>query len=204
MVVRSSFGFTLLEVLIVLAIIGGVLAIGSSSIFSTKDAWRSSVAKIGVATRELRNLARLKNNSTRLVIDLTDKDKHLFSAESAPGTVLKMTEEQMRDLDRLTDEQKAAVLARRQFTPETKVFKKPQALPRGFFVESVEVPGEEEPRTDGKVYINFSAAGLVDSAAIHFTDRKTIRWTLIVNPLTGRSDVYERHVPLKDHQGLAP
>ena len=58
--VRSSArGFTLLEIMIVLAIVGAVLAMGAPKLFNSGTAARSAIRKIAIMTREIRNTARL-------------------------------------------------------------------------------------------------------------------------------------------------
>jgi general secretion pathway protein H len=195
---HSQTGFTLIEIMIVIAIITGVLAVGSSKLFSSATDMRGSVRKIAILTREVRNNSRLFNVTTRLVINMPVDKKHSYAVESTPGTATLLSEDQRKDLDRLTTEQRKDEEKKSDFTPEKRILKKPQELPKGMFFESVEIVGRKDPITSGVVYINFFPQGLAQEALIHLTNRKLLNWTIAINPLTGHADVYERKLTMKD------
>ena len=90
----TSRGFTLIEIMIVVAIIAAVLAIGGPKLFNTKNQMRSAVRRLAVTTRDMRNVARLKNSTVRLVIDMSSPKTHKYIIESAPGTIGLKSEEQ--------------------------------------------------------------------------------------------------------------
>ena len=76
--------------------------------------------------------------------------------------------------------------------------KKPVDLTRGLFFESIEYAERKEAITTGKAYVHFFPSGLAEQVAIHITDKKTLNWTITIHPLTGRAEVYERKVSLKE------
>jgi type II secretory pathway pseudopilin PulG len=184
--------------MIVLAIIVGVLTIAAPKLFSTSTQMRSAIRKIATITREVRNNARMYNMTTRLVIEMKKEGAHSFWVESSNNEVTLLTEEQEKELERLTSIQREGEKPKTSFTPETRVLRNPVTLPRGLFFESVELSTRERAATEGKAYIHFFAKGYSEDAAIHVTDRKTLNWTIVVNPLTGRADVFERNISLKD------
>lgn len=184
--------------MIVLAIIVGVLTIGAPRLFSTSTQMRASIRKLGVITREVRNNARMYNMTTRLVIDMKKDGAHSYWVESANGEVTILSEEQQKELDRLTELQREGEAPKAQFKMETRVTRGAQALPRGLYFENVELASQSRPVTEGKAYIHFFAQGISEDAAIHLTDRKTLNWTIVINPLTGRADVFEKKVSLKE------
>lgn len=199
---RSTRGFTLIEVMIVIAIIAGVLAIGAPRMFNTKNQMRSAVRKMAVVTRDIRNVARLKNSTVRLVIRMSEEKGHAYWVESAQGNVRLLSQEQEEELDKLTDLQREEMAEKNKFQPETSIVKNPVTLPRGMFFESVEYASRKDAVTEGTTYIHFFSQGLSEEAAIHLTDKKGLNWTITIHPLTGRAEVYERNVSLKELTSL--
>jgi len=194
-------GFTLVEIMIVIAIIGGVLVIGVPKMFSTSTAMRGAIRKIAVMTRDIRNNSRLYGVTTRLVLTTNKEKGYSYAVESSPGVVLMMTEEKQSELDKLTSAQRDGEKKTTTFTPETRVLKKVVSFPKGMIVEDVEKVGKQEASADGKVFINFYPNGLAEEAAIHVGDGKELHWTISINPLTGRADVYEKRISLKEIKG---
>lgn len=188
--------------MIVIAIIAGVLVIGVPKMFSTSTAMRGAVRKIAVMTRDIRNNSRLFGVTTRLVLTVAKDKVGSYSVESSPGVVLMRTEVQEKELEKLTDTQQAESKTKVEFSPDARVMKRAVSLPRGLLIEDVEKVGRERAITEGKAYINFFPQGLAEEAAIHLGDGKTLHWTIVINPLTGRADVYEKHVSLKELKSL--
>ncbi len=195
-------GFTLIEVMVVIAIIAGVMVIGAPKMFSTSTAMRGAIRKIAVLTRDIRNNSRLYGVTTRLVLIVASDKVGSYSVESSPGVVLLRTETQEKDLEKLTDSQQGESKTKVEFSPEARVLKKPVSFPRGLLIEDVEKTGHDHPVTEGKAFINFFPQGLAEEAAIHIGDGKTLHWTIVINPLTGRADVYEKRVTLKEIKSL--
>ena len=193
---RSARGFTLVEIMIVIAIIAGVLAIGVPKMFSTTTAMRGAIRKLAVMTRDVRNNSRLYQVTTRLVISL-DKDKGFtYTVESSPGVVLMKTEMQEKELEKVTSEQEKDAKPKTAFSQEARVLKKPVTLPKGLKFEDVEKSSRQEAETSGKAYINFYPQGLSEEAAIHLGDGKDLHWTIVINPLTGRESFEKGEVTL--------
>ena len=83
------------------------------------------------------------------------------------------------------------------FEMHTKIIKEKQNLPSIIKFENVEVISSDEPVSDEKAYIYFLPQGLVTSAAIHLTMLEK-KWTVAVNPLTGKGTVLNSYMSLKD------
>jgi len=196
----SERGFTLIEIMIVIAIIAATLALGGGRLFNSSTQKRSTVRKIGTMTREIRNLARLYNVTGRLVISMGE-EKHSYWVESAPGNATLLTEDQQKELEKLTSSQREDEQPKTEFEMDKRVTKQEQELPRGLFFDRVEYGARTEDVAGGVAYIHFFPQGLSEEAAIHLTDRKSLHWTITVNPLTGRADVFERNVTLKELRG---
>mgnify|MGYP001486830162 FL=1 len=186
--------------MLVIAIIAGILAIGAPRLFSSSSQMRTAVRRIAVMTREVRNLARLTNSTMRIVISMNDEKGHSYWIESAPGNAPILTEEQEKELERLSSfarEEKPKT----RFEMDTRILKEPERLPRGLIFESVELASRSEIITSGAAFIHFFPQGLSEAAAIHLASGDNHHWTIAINPLTGRADVYERKVSLKEIQG---
>ena len=199
---QTNSGFTMVEIMVVVAIIAAVMAVGAPKLFNTSAAMRSTVRKMAVMTREIRDSARLTGSTKRIVIDMNKEKGYSFWVETAFGNITLLTAEKQKDLERLTKIQRDDEKPKDVFAIDHKITKKPESLPRGMIVESVEIAGHEDPITEGKAYIHFFPQGLVEEAVIHFSDRKTLNWTLSINPLTGRADVFERKISLKELRNL--
>lgn len=195
---RSSFGFTLVEIMIVLAIIMGVLVAGAPKLFSSGSSMRTSVRKIAVMTREVRNNARLYNTTNRLVINMDPEKGHSYWVESASGVTPLLSEDQEKEIEKLTELQKESSQDKNKFQQDTRFTKGAVSLPKGLFFENVEFGAREKAIDQGVAYIHFFPSGLSEDVAIHMTDRKTLNWTILINPLTGRAEVLERKVSLKE------
>lgn len=192
-------GMTLIEIMIVIAIIAGVLALGAPRLFSTRTQMQSAVRKVAVLPREIRSISRLFNRTSRLVVSIDDEEGHYYWVESATGNVLLLSAEDQKELDSLTSLRREE---EEQNTPdfaiEKRITKRPVQLPRGLYFESVEYTSKEEAITSGKAYIHFFPQGLAEEAAIHLTDRGNLNWTIVINPLTGRAEAYQRKVSLEE------
>ncbi len=187
--------------MIVLAIIVGILTVAAPRLFSTSTQMRAAIRKLAVISREVRNNARMYNMTTRLVIDMKKEGAHSYVVESSDGDVTLLSEEQQKELDRLTEIQREGEKPKTSFSIESRVTRSAVALPRGLFFESVELASREQPVTEGKAYIHFFSKGFSEDAALHLTDRKTLNWTILINPLTGRAEVFERKISLKEIRG---
>lgn len=194
----SKAGFTLIEVMVVIAILAAVMAVGAPRLFQTSTSMRTAVRKFAVMTREVRNVARLYNSTMRIVISMNDDKGHSYWIESASGNVQLLSADQQKELDEMTSLAREDEKPKNEFSQDSRVLKSPEKLPRGFFIESIEIAGREQNTKNGTAYVHFFPQGLAEQAVIHFTDRKTLNWTIVINPLTGRADVYERKLSLKD------
>ena len=194
----KNAGFTLIEIMVVIAIIAGVLVIGVPKMFNSGTAMRGAIRKLAVLTRDIRNNSRLYGVTTRIVLNVASDKVGSYSVESSPGVVLMTTQEQEKELALLTSGQQENTKTKVEFSPESRVLKKTVTFPKSLMIEDVEKVGRDAPVTEGKAYINFYPQGLSEEAAIHIGDGKTLHWTIVVNPLTGRADVYEKRITLKE------
>jgi general secretion pathway protein H len=199
----NSRGFTLIEIMVVLGIMGAVLAVGVPKLFDNKSKMKSEVRRISVLTHEIRNSARLNSSTFRLVISIPEEGagkEPSFWVESAPGNVTIMTDEQKQDKERAATGLSEEAKKKTVFALDSRILKKPETLPRGLFFEDVEYPDPSPTTTTGTAYIHFFPQGLVQEALIHLTDKKTLHWTIAVQPLTGRATIFEKHLSMKEYK----
>ena len=193
---RTSKGFTLIEILIVLALIAG-LATYTVTKLSSGDQVRAAVRRLTVITKQAQTNARLSGLVHRMVFDLSadEKKPHTYWVERATQKDLTLTLSDEGDEDKKEDEATSAT----GFEMDEKTTKKPEELPGNFYFEDIEF-SEKNKVTQGKGYVYFFPQGLVTKAAIHLTNKKAIKWTIILNPLTGVGTVLTEYKTLKDIQ----
>jgi general secretion pathway protein H len=191
----------MIEIMVVMGILAAVMAVGAGHLYRSSDAMRAQIRKFAIMTREVRNIARLTNSTMRIAIKMDDEKGHQYWVESASGNVTLLSAEKQKELEQMTELAREDEKPKNEFSQDSRVLKKPENLPRGLFFEDVEITGQDQPTKSGTAYIHFFPQGLTQEAAIHLTDRKTLNWTLTINPLTGRADVYERKLTLKELHG---
>ena len=197
-------GFTLLEIIIVVGIIAAIVTMAIPKLSGRGAEVRSVVRKIAVLNRELKNRAKLHNATYRLVIHMGEKDlkpHHEFWVERAEGNIINNYDP--KNPPRLAEEMSEKELQETPpaFQPDVKVLKKPHVLPSGMTFEHVELSSLSEPVTSGLVYVHYLPTGYADEAAIQIQYDKKLFWTLAIQPLTGRVDIIDEKVRLKDLQG---
>lgn len=198
--VHSQRGFTLIETMVVILIISGVMAMGAGQLINPNEHRRAQVRKLAIETKELRTAARLQNSTFRLAILMDNEKGHKFWVESASGHTLQMTEEQEKELDKLTAIQReGAMKGKSTFTKDKKLGKE-VALSGGLVFEGIEISGKSKETTTGLAYVYFFPQGLSDEALIKIGDRKNQHWTIAIHPLTGAARVLNGTLSFKDLQ----
>lgn len=194
---RSQKGFTLIEIMIVLAILGAVVALVAPR-FVKRDGNIKAVARsFIVLSKEIRNKARLTNSTYRLVINMDTQDE-AYWVERANGPQPvdpKMYEEALKK-ESEKDEEAPPPL----FQMDKSLTKSEKKLPSGLRFGSVETINMKSPITSGLAYIHFFPEGFVEAAAVQITNGNNLTWTLVFNPLTGQADIIEKASSLKDVQ----
>lgn len=194
---ESSSGFSLLEIIIVLAIIGAILAIALPRLMDKKQDTRKVFRDFVIAGKDIRNRAKLAGVSYRLAFRL-DKDQQTWWVEKATRAVLLDKKKLEASRDNATATFKDEVKPTTDFTPDTTIFKKEQKLPDGFRFIHIESGPQELIATDGIAYIHFFSQGMIEPSAIQIEDAKKNVWTLVFNPITGQSDVIPEAKTLRD------
>ena len=195
---KASHGFTLLEVVLVIAIIASVIVFAFPKFGGQQTEIRNTVRRLGVISREAKRSAKLYNATFRLVLLLAPADANSetdyvpqFWLEKAPGSVLLAT-------DKARESKKGDATAEELFSMDKRILKAPFKLPAGLTISKVEIASQKSPITNGKAYIYYLPEGLVTEAAIHLTYGDDMKWTVAIQPLTGKADIFDKEVALKE------
>jgi general secretion pathway protein H len=201
--IRRDRGFTLMEIMVVLAIIGGIIAVVAPRLVDKKTKMRSLVRELATVIHECHNMSRLFNSTYRLAITMSDAEGNSggeYTIESAPGNVSLLTpdeqKEQEKEEDSLSEDERKA--KPKVFAADSRIIKEAKKLPRGLFITEVEYGNRAQSINGGVAYIHFFPQGLAEEAAIHITDKKNLNWTIVVHPLTGVADIFDGNKPLKE------
>lgn len=201
---KSNKGFTLIEMMVVLAILGGVIALASPYLSSRNSKTKAFLRHFVVMSRDLHTRAKLQGAIYRLVLDLKTPAEN--SRENPPPqqwwversngkAILKSNEEEEARKPPEPGEEKVA--DPRGFAMDPQFSKGPQDLPPGLHIDQVELTRLKDPIKEGKAFIHYLPEGLVDEAAIHIKGEKTQVWTLSIHPLTGKAELISKTISLE-------
>lgn len=194
-----SRGFTLIEVLLVMGIMATLVVLAASRIQRKQTNIKNVVREFTVLGKELRNHARLFQQTLRLVIDFdSEKPRYYIEVSKSPGStyinkeaIEKLAKGELQEDDPMRKEID-------NFSLHTKILKKPKKLPSPYKFKQVESKSYSEPITSGKAYIHFFPNGYLEAAAIQITDGKNLTWTILYHPLTGQADIIQEARALRD------
>lgn len=184
-----------MEIMIVLVIMASVVTFGARRLSGTGTQLRGTMRALSVISKRLHHMARMNRKTYRLVIQLGEEQKNSYWIESSDKPVAILTEEQEEEENEKlarSDEKPAS-----QFQMDNTILKGQTELPNKIFFEDVELAGRNAVITSGRAYIHFLPQGYAEEAAIHLGDRKDIKWTLLIHPLTGNGEVVGRYVSVK-------
>lgn len=197
-------GFTLIEMMIVLAIVGGIAALAMPYVNSRNNSTRAFLRQITVMSRDLHTKAKLQGAVLRLVFDLKkiEDPSHppvqQYWVERANGHAVMKANEEESEKKRLEADREEDRKDPRGFALDPSFVKEPSPIPEGMRLDRVELTRVEDPVTEGKVYIHYLPEGLVDEAAIHLKGGKDQQWTISIHPLTGKAELVSKHMTLKE------
>ncbi len=79
---------------------------------------------------------------------------------------------------------------------------KPEELPKGISIADVHTL-YDKTRTQSRTAIQFFPTGYTESAVIHLAHKDKQAYTLIVQPITGRTKIENKYVELSSTQKLS-
>lgn len=194
----NNKGMTLIEVMIVLAIIAALVAFGAPKLFNKKDDSKSFFRKINSISKQVRDRARLYQVTYRIAFRLDEKEQSLWVEKAGgiekidPIEIYESAKKNQANSENEEDRPKSA------FQQDTDLVKKPIPLPSHLQISQIEISGFEKVITNGVAYIHFTPEGFVESAIVQFVNKNNFTWSLVFNPLTGQTDLVEKQMSLKD------
>lgn len=196
---RKPNGFSILEIVIVLSIIGAIIALAAPRIFDKKSETRRVFRDFIVAGKDLKSRAKLDGATYRLAFDLSEKNPEWWVEKSTKKVMLdKAKIEEMQERFQQNNGKPEEGAPPPDFAIDPTVFKTKQSLPDGYRFKQVESGTADVLYTEGLAYIHFFPQGLIETSALQIEDPKKNVWTLIYNPLTGHLDIIPEAKLLKD------
>ncbi|RLB44526.1 MAG: hypothetical protein DRH23_15690 [Deltaproteobacteria bacterium] len=198
-------GFTLIEVILVIAIIAGVVTGATFGLGAvTRARLRSSAFKVMSAARFAYSRSLTQGTTTRLVFDF---EKNTMAIEETATPVTLATDEQLEadpgqavdpwDLARARLEKPLdPVRPSSPFGPITNqrgtILKRYTAQPvgDGISIQALISPHETDKRTDGEGSVYFFPGGLTEHAVIQLNDSSETVYSVEIHPLTGNARIH--------------
>lgn len=195
----AARGFTLIEMLVVLAIVVMIIGLALSSIGDTGTTkLRVQSNRLAAALRHTYSRSVAHGLYMRMVFDL-DANAYWVEASDQPIFLPAVKRNEGDDPDAPTkEEEEQAKIDERRSKNDTPHFRLPRAkfqtdgvipkvtLERGVELHGVLTSGQEEEFFNGKAYVHFFPNGWVEPAIIHISDGEEAFFTLVVDPLTGK------------------
>lgn len=200
----KNSGFTLIELMVVTAIIGGMIALAMPYMSNRNTQTKSFLRKMTVLSRELHTKAKLQGTAYRLVIELPPptadgrppQQKMWVERGNAKVVLNEKEEELARERQEESDPEKKK--DPQGFSVDEAMTKKLPEIPSPLVFEKVELTRLKSPITEGKAFIHYLPEGLVDEAAIHIKGKDRQAWTIAIHPLTGKAELISKPVTLKE------
>ncbi len=189
---RNDKAFTLIEILVVLAIMGFMMVLAGKGLRNPNADLRQVVREVAALTNSLHNKAKLQNLTYRLAIEMNEKEPDKIWVESSTTKVLFAIKKEEK---RQFEEEKP----KSPFTHDKRAYRKGIfEMPKGLEIDRVEYLRTDDAAINGGVaYIHFMPEGLVEEAAIHLKSGQ-LNWTISVHPVTGRVDTFTSDISLKE------
>jgi type IV pilus assembly protein PilA len=196
-------GFTLIEMMVVMAIMALMAAMALPSISSFFNVSLSSTGRQFAGTvKETYNATVITGQVHRIVYDLKEGS---YWVEAGPPTLMldtkesKERESRMKRMSMKDDEKKKDDTG--GFMMDKSVTRKKISLPLGVKFEDIKTQQTDEPITDGKAYTHFFPHGLIEQTIVHLQDNSQHHVSLVISPIVGKTDMYERYINEKEAFG---
>jgi general secretion pathway protein H len=205
---RRAAGFTLIEIMVVVAIIAAVVSILLPRIDNKNNQLKAAVRRFTTLSRELHTRAKLKGATYRLAFDLkegadaVDQQQYWVERSNQEVTVSEKADEELKQQlkDASKDEKEKKQKDPNGFELDPTIFRGPQEFKKPLKVLLVEKRGYKEPIKTGMAYIYFFPQGMSEMALFQIKADDNLQWTIAIEPLTGRADLLTKLISLKDLQ----
>ncbi len=196
---RDQRGFTLIEMLVVVLLIALISAFAVPSVSSYFQISLNSASRdLGSVVKEAYNSTVLTGRVYRLAYDLKNNQ---FWVEAGPTNVLLDTEDSKKkeEYDKLHNTKEA--VEESSFAIDKTITRRKTDLPRGVTYDDIMTMQSKEPIKTGMAYTHFFPHGMTEQTIIHLIDGSGHKSSLIISPLIGRTDVYDRYISLEEAFG---
>ncbi len=200
-----SPGMTLIEIMIVTALIGGIMGMAAYIMFPGDDArLRDEATRLAGTIKYLYNEAAIKNQYYRLVFDL-DERSYRAEVSSEPFYVSMPEEDQKKNTPKATPrpqgDQQGEAPPEAAFAEVEALGLEPVQLATGTKIKDILVTHLPERVETGKVELYFLPNGWTEPAVIHLSnDEEDLFYSLEVNPLTGRAKIFGEYLEINPEQ----
>lgn len=196
---RNSKGFTLIEILVVVAIIALISALAMPSISSFFQISLGSTSReMASIIKEAYNAAVVTGKVYRVAYDLKENS---YWVEAGPSNSLldtKETREREERRRKFSSRLSDAPPPPSQFMMDTMITRKKKKLPRGVVFEDILTQQSPDPINVGTAYSHFFPNGLSEQTIVHIKDLSNHHASLAISALMGTTDLYDRYVNAKE------
>jgi general secretion pathway protein H len=194
---RHSRGMTLIEIMIVVAIIGGIMGLATYVMFPGDEAKvRDAASRLAGTIKFVYNEAAIKKKYYRLAYHL-EEGSYLVESSTQPFTVA-IEEEGSGKTKQKTENKKNQTDSESQtpanpsenggFTAEESLMVRPVQFPTGVKFKDITVMHSPDKIEFGTAYSYFLPNGWAEPVVINLSDQdEQSFYSLEVNPLTGKS-----------------
>ena len=194
----------MIEIMIVTAIIAATIMMALPYITNRNAQTRKFLREMTILSRELHTKAKLHGVVYRLVIEMPpiktigQQPTQKFWIEKSNSRLVLSEDEEERAAKREEEREQDRKKDPKGFEVDNGILKEPREMPSGLSFDQIELARLKRPVREGKAFIHYLPQGLVDEAAIHIKGQGTQAWTISIHPLTGRAELIQRAVSLKE------
>lgn len=188
-------GFTLIELLVVIALIAVI------SVFAVPTVTGFFKVSLNSATRELASKVKEAYNSSavtgrvyRIVYDLKEQQWWVEAGSTSGGELLDTKESLAKEERRKRFAKLSDAPPPSSFNLDKLITRKKIALPTGVTFEDVITQQSPDPVITGQTFTHFFPQGLTEQTIIHLKDGSQHHVSLVISPLIGKTDLYERYM----------
>jgi prepilin-type N-terminal cleavage/methylation domain-containing protein len=197
---KHQDGFSLIELLIVVAILGLVGMIAIPSISNTfRFSVQSTAREIATLIKDTANSAQITGRVHRIAYDL--KTNQYWVESSGETTLLKSDESKEKEKEThsfFSNKEEDENKKNGGFHMENLLTKKKRALAIGVMFKDVSTEQSDEPIVEGMAYTHIFPQGMSEKSVIHLIDTSKNETSLIVTNLLGRCQVEGRYIDAKE------
>jgi len=206
-----SDGFTLLEILVALAILGlmlGLVTTQMGDFFSAN--MKSATGKLSSTIRYLHDKASTQSLYIRLTFDF-EKNGYWVEATTerflllSPEEIEKEKEEIEKEKEEkeTPPEEGAVEYTRKYRNPEfgavDEFLLRPVTFPNGVFLKDIYTSHDKGPVDAGKAFIHFFPNGTIEPAVINLRDEEDeVHFSIQINPIVGSTIILQEYTKLEE------